>query len=217
MNLSPLEVLLLPLPPGGSALVGQGLWGLGSWAESTALEVAWWTCHLLLEWADGLISNWLGWLIAWHLTGMTAVKLKSAPKWLITGGTHKEVAVGKPGFNFGELSCCLLFIRPVLIYLGPRAWGCGSSCFSSLNDIFPSSHLTFLPLSAPNGHCSDFAQPGVLMWAHGLPSEFHLINSDKCMLSNYLSKKCRRLPWELTTRHLKISSSIISLQSNLIR
>lgn len=105
------------------------------WARPLGLE--WWagSLHWGLHWWTWPPATGAGWWIALHLTGMTAVKLKSAPKWSITSGTHKGWQSGSCRFNFGELRC-LLFIRPVLIYLGPRAWGRGSSCFSCLNDIF---------------------------------------------------------------------------------
>lgn len=154
----------------------------------------------------------MGWWIALHLTLMAAVKLKSAPKWSITGGAHKQRQAGSGGCNFLELSC-LFFIMPTLIYLGPWAWLLGSSWFSCLNDIFlvPGSPSVLCQLLM--GFALTVNSLGVLAWACGLRSVFSLVNSHKCVLSNYPCKKHGHLPWELTNRHIKIRSSITSASS----
>lgn len=153
----------------------------------------------------------MGWWIALHLTIMTAVKLKSAPKWSITGGAHKQwQSGGHDSISLSSTAC--FFIKLILIYLGPWAWVLGSSWFSCLNDIFLFPTLTTFLCQFLMGS-TQTAQPEVLMWACGLPSAFSLVNCHKCILSNYPSKKCQYLPWGLTTRHVKTSSSIMSASS----
>lgn len=146
---------------------------------------------------------------------MTAVKLKSSPKWSITGGAHKQWQSGNRQFNFLELHC-LLFIRPILIYLGPWDWVLGSSRFSCLNDIFLVSTALFflcqfLMDSAPT------TWPEVLRCACGLLSVFRLVNSYKYILSNYSSRKSQHLHGDWSAGNENQQLNNVSLQSNLVK
>lgn len=96
--------------------------------------------------AQGQKRHWTSFLCSWnqehpkwswqtHMAMMMDVlacddsrKLKSAPKWSITRGPHKQRQAGRWVSNFLELSC-LLFIRHTLIYLGPWAWVLASPWF----------------------------------------------------------------------------------------